>query len=536
MESNHGVSASDNIQTNEMLESITDAIYAVDSHWKLIYLNNRTEQWWDRSRESLLGTVLWNLYPDPEKSVAWQMHHEAMDARHPVHWEAFSPNMKIWVNAHAYPLSSGGLFVYFRDVSERKEMEATLLRRTLELERKEEETLALMDGAFEGSWIVDYLAGTIKCSEKWSRRIALDKVPENERLAYTRTLIHPDDGANGNLIEHCILAGKSRFNLEYRIRTADAGYVWTQNRGKVVYNEFGEAVKVYATVTDITERKRAEDALRSSERHALELAAELERKNRFVTDFFINISHEFKTPLTILMMGLDILEKKVDAMQCGESVAKNLAAMKQNSYRLNKLVVNLLDITKLDDGFMKPRWETVDTAGLMRNLALSVEPYAKQKRLSLKCSCNVEKFEFTTDSFMLERIVLNLLSNAIKHTPAGGMIRIRCQAGENGFSISVDDTGEGIPDEKKAIIFDRFSQVDTSMTRASEGTGIGLALAKSLVELLGGAITFVSALGRGSTFTVELPVLQMALNGVAIRKDDMQMQKWVQMEMSDIIV
>lgn len=109
------------------------------------------------------------------------------------------------------------------------------------------------------------MEGTIKCSEKWEKRIGLDLVPEEERLAYTNTLPNPDDTVGGNSIQHQMKIGADRFDLEYRVKTVDRGYIWTQNRGKIVYNEHGEAIKVYAATLDITERKQTEEALRDSQ-------------------------------------------------------------------------------------------------------------------------------------------------------------------------------------------------------------------------------------------------------------------------------
>lgn len=126
------------------------------------------------------------------------------------------------------------------DITERKKAEEELQHYAEELKKREEESLQLIDSVTEGSWIVDCLGETIKCSEKWSKRIGLDLVPEKERLAYTHTLPHPDDTVGGNSIQHHMEIGASRFNLEYRIKTLDNGYIWTKNRGKIVYNEQGE--------------------------------------------------------------------------------------------------------------------------------------------------------------------------------------------------------------------------------------------------------------------------------------------------------
>lgn len=166
-----------------------------------------------------------------------------------------------------------------------------------ELKRKEEESLEMIDSFTEGSWIVDCVAGTIKCSEKWAKRIGLDRVPEEERLSYAHTLSHPDDTAGGNSIPYCIETGVARFDLEYRINTVDCGYIWTQNRGKIVYDEQGKAVKVYAATNDITERKRAEKELEDHKLHLEELVkkrnCEVEEAVRQKLDILESISDCF---------------------------------------------------------------------------------------------------------------------------------------------------------------------------------------------------------------------------------------------------
>ena len=283
------------------------------------------------------------------------------------------------------------------------------------------------------------------------------------------------------------------------------------------------------------ELARNEEALEMSEHRALDLAMQLEDKNRFITDFFINVSHEFKTPLTILMLGLELLESKIKGMaDCSADIFRNISVMRQNSYRLNRLVSNLLDITKLDAGFMDPKWEWADILSLLRNLVASTETYARQKQLTVQFFTDADEKQMLTDGFMLERIMLNLLSNAIKHTQAGGHIDVNCRVADESVTISVKDNGEGIPENKKGIIFDRFSQVDTSLARTSEGSGIGLALTKSLVELMEGRVWFESVEGAGSEFFVELPVVHKEYSSKNKEYGVMQLDKRMQMEFSDI--
>jgi|GEM_PF-5828459 len=286
----------------------------------------------------------------------------------------------------------------------------------------------------------------------------------------------------------------------------------------------GRVIGIIGVAQDITERKEMETALR-------EQADDLAQKNRLITDFFINISHEFKTPIAVLTMGMELMEQSAKEHP---DIARHLGIMKLNAYRLSRLVANLLDITKLDAGFMAPNWEHVDIVHILRDLTRSTEYYVNQKDLTLTFACNAQETYMSTDGFILERIMLNLLSNAIKHTRAGGSIHVGCLVSEDTVRVSVADTGEGIPEDKQQIIFNRFMQVDTSLTRSSDGCGIGLALTKSLVELLEGTITFESTYGEGTEFIVELPILPMEIQPQCVIESGMGLNKRIQMEFSDL--
>lgn len=286
----------------------------------------------------------------------------------------------------------------------------------------------------------------------------------------------------------------------------------------------GNVIGIICMAQDITERKKMETALKQQ-------AEDLTQKNRLITDFFINISHEFKTPIAVLTMGMELMEQSV---KDHPDVAKHLDIMKLNAYRLSRLVSNLLDITKLDAGFMEPNWEHVDIVHILTDLTRPTEYYVSQKNLTLTFTCNADEKHMSTDGFIMERIMLNLLSNAIKHTRPGGSIHVGCMVSKDNVRITVADTGEGIPEEKKQIIFNRFMQVDTSLTRASDGCGIGLALTKSLVELLRGKISFESAFGEGTEFIVDLPVLPMEIQPQCVIESGMGLNKRIQMEFSDL--
>ena len=233
---------------------------------------------------------------------------------------------------------------------------------------------------------------------------------------------------------------------------------------------------------------------------------ELERKNALIANLLINMSHEFRTPLSVIQMAVELLN---DYLHRGEMDADQLRRIVDiidiNTRRLTRLVGNILDITKIKAGVKQPLLSPVNIADLLRQVVELVKPYALKRGLEISLACRRAVRVLRTDAELVARIVVNLLSNAIKFTPRGGWIRVTCRCRASGCRITVEDNGEGIPEDMQRRIFDHFHRVNNTLARSSEGCGIGLSLTKSLAELLGGSIRVRSTPGRGTTFFVDLP-------------------------------
>lgn len=250
---------------------------------------------------------------------------------------------------------------------------------------------------------------------------------------------------------------------------------------------------------EIINRITTEEALKESER---QISCSKE-SDKIKTEFFSNISHELRTPINVIFSALQVQELKQKSCQCKN---RNLDCykygniMKQNCYRLLRLVNNLIDITKIDIGYFNINEINIDIISLVENITVSVVDYIENKGLSLIFDTEVEEKIIACDQEKIERIILNLLSNAVKFTDKGGKIMVNIEDGIEKICIRVKDNGRGIPEEKLNSIFERFVQVDKSFTRDHEGSGIGLSLVKSLVELHGGTISVKSSEGNGAEF------------------------------------
>lgn len=224
--------------------------------------------------------------------------------------------------------------------------------------------------------------------------------------------------------------------------------------------------------------------------------------------FLANISHEFRTPLALTIGPLEDALDNVYGTP-GDRLRTQLEVMLRNSRRLLRLINQLLDFSKIESGEMSLYLEQTDLGRFLEQLTQAFLPFAEREGIELSCAAGQPEIVAPVDREKLEKVINNLLSNALKFTPAGGRVRLTLDtAGERDrrVCIRIKDTGPGIGPEDRERIFDRFYQVDGTSTRAHEGTGIGLSLAKELVELHNGTIEVQSEPGFGSEFMVSLPL------------------------------
>lgn len=228
------------------------------------------------------------------------------------------------------------------------------------------------------------------------------------------------------------------------------------------------------------------------------MAAELEKTEVLKTDFISNVSHELKTPLTVIKSYTALL-KKEDLDK--ETREKYLDALSQATDRLNGLITNILRLNKLENQEIKPELEWFDLGEALSECVLGFEEIIEKKNIELVCNFDEEVFIFSSKSY-LDIVWSNLLSNAVKFTEEGGRVEVKLKKEGEKAMVSVSDTGCGISVESGARIFEKFYQGDTS--HASEGNGLGLALVKKVIDVLGGTLSVSSEVGKGTTFTVAL--------------------------------
>jgi len=264
--------------------------------------------------------------------------------------------------------------------------------------------------------------------------------------------------------------------------------------------------KALSLVHELGIAKNQVETLSTKNAHARRQVEELMAYDKVKTEFLANMSHELRTPLNVICSTIQLLKSLDGSKNLGdEKIKYYIKIMNQNSLRLLRLINNIIDTTKIEANSISLNLKNGDIVYVVEEISQSVAQYIKSHGITLIFDTDVEEKIIAFDEEKIERIMLNLLSNAVKFTEENGHILVNIYDKGEFIEISIKDTGIGIPKGKLEFIFERFAQIDKSTSRHNEGSGIGLALVKSLVEMHGGEISAHSEEGKGSEFIVTLP-------------------------------
>lgn len=238
---------------------------------------------------------------------------------------------------------------------------------------------------------------------------------------------------------------------------------------------------------------------------------ELEETNKKLVEvdklksrFFANVSHEMRTPLTLLIAPLETLVRRFEGSS-DSNTSELLDTMRNNSMRLLKLINDLLDLVRVEAGRMDIKSDPLAVTDFFKGLSSAIRQVAADKQIQLETRVDDSLGIVLTDRDKLEKVLLNLLFNALKFTPSGGKIELLAEKKDQDIFLTVKDTGIGIAEKSLPFVFDRFWQADNSSRRKFQGVGIGLSLVKELSEMMGGGVTVTSVEGKGTSFVVRLP-------------------------------
>jgi PAS domain S-box-containing protein len=368
------------------------------------------------------------------------------------------------------------------DVTARKQAEKAL-------RASEQRFRTLTSHAPVGIFLTDREGDFLFVNERWCAMAGLS--PEESQGQGWMRALHPDDREQASRQWYSAARTGQSFACEYRFLSPQGNVTWIEGNAIGVSDEQGEVAEYIGTCTDITERRAAVEALLEADRQK--------------DDFLALLAHELRNPLAPLRNGLQIM--RLASGDAG-AVARSRDMMDRQLSHLVRLVDDLFDVSRLNRNKMELRRSHVLFADVVGSAVETAQPAIEAAGHELTVTLPPEPIHLDADLTRLAQVFGNLLLNSARYTEAGGHIGLTATRQGGQIVVTVQDDGLGIPAAALASIFDIFSQVDRSMERGSGGLGIGLALVKGLVELHGGTVEAASpGAGKGSTFTVRLPVL-----------------------------
>ena len=526
--------------SQEIVQSIGDPFVVQDSEWRFTFINDAAMATFARNLHGdphdYLGRSVWEVYPELIGTKFETEMRRAARERIPVQFEAFYAEQGNWAQLSCYPMPDGGLATQWRNITARKKAEEAFhyLDRTTQLLTSPldpEERLAdlarlvvpdLADWC--GVDIVNHngdieqvaVAHVDPAKVEWARELNRRYPPKPDAATGVPNVIRtgqPElvpEVTDEMLVAVAVDADHLRLVREIGLRSAMV--VPLTARGRT----FGaltlitaESRRRYAEddlalVTEMA--RRAALAIDSARQHqqALDAQRQAENANLAKSQFLAAMSHELRTPLNAIGGYTQLLAMGVRG-PISDMQRADLERIEQSQRHLLGLINDVLEFARIEAGRVEYHLAPLPVTSLISELEDFVRPQLRERSLGFHCEQPPPEVHVRADADKTRQILLNLLSNAVKFTPRTGHIEVRCEQNDGRVFIRVTDTGIGIAPERLGSIFEPFVQVHRSLTEPTGGVGLGLAISRDLARAMHGDLTVASAVGKGSTFTLELP-------------------------------
>ncbi len=475
-----------------ILESISEGFIAIDADWRITFANQAAEDVTHIARDRLAGADFWHSFSHMDGTPIEDGLRRCARERVAVKFDAWYEPLGGWFEINCCPTPDGGIALYFRDETERR-MAQEGIRRLAAVAEQSPDFIGIATPATVGMFLNP--AGRQLAGMSEGQRIADFKLvdffaPESRRQVIEEVL-------------PALTGAAGRWEGELRFARLDSGRVVpVYFKGFAVVDDRGAIIGLATVTRDITEQKRAEDALRR-------IASDLSEADHRKSEFLATLAHELRNPLAPIRTGLDLL--RLPNYDAGAKT-RVMGMMDRQLGHLIHLVDDLLDVARITRGKIELKKAPVALHTLVAMALESNLSLVEASGHTIDVDVPAQPIMLDVDSTRVVQVLSNLINNAAKYTPGGGRIEIRAwrenaDAGPDVAVVAVRDSGIGIGAEALSTVFDMFTQVRGQRDLAQGGLGIGLSLVRRLAELHGGSVTAASAgRGQGSTFTLRLPL------------------------------
>ncbi len=514
-----------NERFSQLANNIQEVFWMFDlAAQKISYISPAYEIIWGRTCASLYQDsreYYQSILPEDQPIMIDALEKQAQGQRTEIEYRIQKPDGSVrWVWDRSFPIfDKKGILTtnagVATDITEIKttqrelealnsELEERVEERTAQVRQSETTYRALFENSNDGIFLISPEGVELQANHQ-----ALDILgytQEEWNTINNNQLVPFDQQQNADENFQAAVRGEYVPLYERTLLTKDGKKIETEINLSAVRDASGKAILVQGVVRDITERKKAEEALRSNRDKLSAANAALEKASRLKDEFLASMSHELRTPLTGVLGLAEVLQLQTH----GSLNEKQLRALKgiENSGRhLLELINDILDLSKIEAGKLDMRLEACSVADQCRASLQLVKGMANQKNQKIDFQMQPASITLRADARRLKQMLVNLLSNAIKFTPEGGELGLDVNLNEDEKTVifSVWDEGIGIQPQELGTLFRPFVQLDSSLARQYTGTGLGLSLVKRMAELLGGSVRVESTPKLGSRFTIILP-------------------------------
>lgn len=480
----------------DVLESMSDAFVILDKDFKFVRANKMYEQLSGVKIKDSLGKSIWQVFPHIKTpdSPYWTHYHDVVNTKNPTCF-IVENSFHIWTEINAYPTSSGGIIIFVRDITGKVKAEEALQeseRRFRALVGASSDVLYRMSPDWSEMHQLDgrnFLADTGNADPDW-----IDKYIPKDEQSHVK-------GAIKNAI-----ANKITFQLEHRVNQADGSIGWTYSRAIPIMDDDGTIIEWFGAATDITERR---NQFETSQRMQLltEQRNALIKVNQTKDEFIALASHQLRTPATAVKQYIGMMLGDFTG-PLNDQQRKFLQTAYDSNERELRIINDLLRTAQIDSAIPSSDMsaEVCDIIELTQEVINDLLTTVDRRGQMINLTTGEKTVYVRMDVTEMKLALSNLVENASKYSGLGTEIIVDISTNDNTVRIAVIDQGVGISTQDQERVYEKFTRIHNELSEKTSGTGLGLYWVKQIAEMHGGSIELKSKPGKGSTFTLKLPI------------------------------